>query len=134
MRRLRLPRTFEDSSRSVFFDRIQRLGDISIACLLLLITLPLMIIVALAIKGESPGPVLDRQTCIGRGGRRFRRLKFRTTIHNPEHATAVWARQMTQMGQFLRYTRVDALPQLINVIRGEMSMIDRDTGSRSFLD
>jgi hypothetical protein len=53
-----------------------RLGDLLIACMLLAITLPLLLIVALAIKLESAGPVLDRQTCIGRGGRRFQMLKF----------------------------------------------------------
>jgi lipopolysaccharide/colanic/teichoic acid biosynthesis glycosyltransferase len=55
---------------------MRRLGDIVIACLFLAITSPLMLIVALAIKLESTGPVLDGQSCIGRGGRRFQMLKF----------------------------------------------------------
>src|SRR5712672_681427 len=101
---------------------MRRLGDVAIACILLAITLPLMIIVALAIKWESPGPVLDRQTCVGRGGRRFQMLKFRTAMHDPRHTAPAWARQTTQVGQFLRHTRIDDVPQLINVLRGELSI------------
>src|SRR5882762_4113944 len=63
-----------------------------------------MIIVSLVIKLGSPGPVLDRQNCIGCNGRRFQALKFRTTVHDPKHATAPWTRQTTQVGEFLRYT------------------------------
>jgi len=93
-----------------------------------------MLIVSLAIKLESAGPVLDRQSCIGQGGRRFQILKFRTALHDPKHATATWARQTTQIGESLRYTRVEALPQLLNVLRGELSIIDRDARSPSCLD
>ena len=113
---------------------MSRLGDIVIACLLLAITGPLMLIVALVIKLESTGPVLDRQTCIGCNGRRFQRLKFRATVHDPKLATAAWAQKTTPLGEFLRYTRIENLPQLINVLRGEMSIIDRDARSPSFLD
>jgi lipopolysaccharide/colanic/teichoic acid biosynthesis glycosyltransferase len=114
--------------------QMRRLGDIVIACLLLAITSPLMLIVALAIKLEGVGPVLDRQSCIGCSGRRFQMLKFRTTVHDPRLATPAWAQKTTQIGEFLRYTRIEYLPQLINVLRGEMSMIDRDGSSPSFLD
>jgi lipopolysaccharide/colanic/teichoic acid biosynthesis glycosyltransferase len=114
--------------------RITRLGDFLIACVLLAIALPLMVIVVLAIKLESPGPVLDRQTCAGRCGRRFQMLKFRTTVHNPYRPTPPWAQMPTPIGLFLRRTRIEALPQLINVLRGEMSIIDREGGSPSFLD
>ena len=82
-----------------------------------------MIIVALAIKLESAGPVLDRQTCIGRGGRRFQMLKFRTTVHWSDLAIHPWAQVPTQIGQFLWHIRIEALPQLINVLRDEMSII-----------
>jgi lipopolysaccharide/colanic/teichoic acid biosynthesis glycosyltransferase len=103
---------------------MRRLGDIVIACLLLAITAPLMLIVTLAIKLEGVGPVLDRQTCIGCNGRRFHALKFRTAVHDPQHVTPAWAQRMTPVGEFLRYTRIEALPQLINVLRGEMTLID----------
>ena len=119
---------------NIVCNRIRRIGDLLISCVLLIIALPLMIIVSLVIKLGSPGPVLDRQNCIGCNGRRFQALKFRTTVHDPKHATAPWARQTTQVGEFLRYTRIEDLPQLINVLRGEMSIIDRDARSVSFLD
>jgi lipopolysaccharide/colanic/teichoic acid biosynthesis glycosyltransferase len=61
-------------------------------------------------------------------------LKFRTVVHDPEHAKPIWARNEIQIGHFLRYTRIEALPQLINVLRGEMSMVDPDGHSPSFLD
>ena len=115
-------------------EQMRRLGDRVIAALLLAITFPLMFLIALAIKSESPGPVLVRYTCIGQGGRRFQILKFRTTMHGPEHGNPAGAPKTTQTGQFLRYTRIEALPQLINVLRGEMSMIDPDGSSPSFLD
>ena len=115
-------------------DQMRRLADVVIACALLAITSPLMIIVALAIKLETPGPILVRQTCIGRGGRRFQMLKFRTVVHDPDDRIPIWACKTTQIGEFLRYSRIEALPQLINVLRGEMSMIDRDGSSPFFLD
>jgi lipopolysaccharide/colanic/teichoic acid biosynthesis glycosyltransferase len=114
--------------------QMRRLGDCVIACLLLVLTAPLMLMAALLIKLESAGPVLERRECIGRGGRRFQRLKFQTTMHDPIHATPAWARRTTQVGQFLRYTRIQDLPQLINVLRGEMSIINGDARSPSLFD
>jgi lipopolysaccharide/colanic/teichoic acid biosynthesis glycosyltransferase len=106
------------------------------ATILLAITLPLLLITALAIKLEGAGPVLERRECIGSGGRRFRVLKFRTMVHNPEYPTRDWAQELTRVGQVLRNTRIgiDALPQLVNVLRGEMSMIAGDGFSPTFLD
>jgi lipopolysaccharide/colanic/teichoic acid biosynthesis glycosyltransferase len=109
--------------------QMRRVGDFVIACVFLVITLPLMLIVALVIKLEGTGRVLDRQTCIGCNGRRFQMLKFRTVVHDREHMKPMWARNTTQVGQFLRLTRIDALPQLVNVLRGEMSLIDSDGSS-----
>jgi lipopolysaccharide/colanic/teichoic acid biosynthesis glycosyltransferase len=95
---------------------------------------PLMLLVALAIKLESAGPVLVKHTCIGRG-RRFQMLKFRTTVDaDPDRMMPIWAEKTTQVGQFLRYSRIEALPQLLNVLRGEMSLIDPDGSSPTFLD
>src|SRR5207244_12954026 len=88
-------------------DQMRRLADRVIAALLLAITLPLMILVALAIKLESQGPVLVRHTCVGRGGRRFQLLLFRTIVYDPEHTIRNWACKTTQIGQFLRYTRIE---------------------------
>jgi lipopolysaccharide/colanic/teichoic acid biosynthesis glycosyltransferase len=61
-------------------------------------------------------------------------LKFRTMLPEPERTMPVWARKLTQVGEFLRYTRIESLPQLINVLRGEMSLIDPDDSSPSFLE
>jgi lipopolysaccharide/colanic/teichoic acid biosynthesis glycosyltransferase len=98
------------------------------------ITLPLLLIVALAIKVDSPGPVLENRACIGLGKRRFRMLQFRTAVWEPRYFVPPWAREPTGMAQFLRGTRIDGLPRLINVLRGEMGIIDRESGSPSFLD
>ena len=61
-------------------------------------------------------------------------LKFRTRVYEPDRTMPIWAQQTTRVGQFLRYTRIEALPRLINVLRGELSMIDPDGRSPSFLD
>jgi lipopolysaccharide/colanic/teichoic acid biosynthesis glycosyltransferase len=111
---------------------MRRLADVVIASILLAITAPLMLLVALAIRAESPGPILERETCIGRG-RGFQMLKFRTIVHDPEHTIPVWAHKTTQLGRVLRHTRIEMLPQLINVLRGEVSIMD-PRGSPSFLD
>ena len=123
-------RTYAD----VALDQMRRLADLLIAGVLILVTSPLMLLVALAIKWEGSGPILERETCIARGGRRFEMLKFRTMLPDPEHTMPVWARKTTQVGEFLRYTRIECLPQLINVLRGEMSILDPDGNSPSFLE
>ena len=134
LRGVRQPPLSRDVQEQGARDQMRRLGDVVIACILLAITLPLMIIVALAIKWESPGPVLDRRS-IGCNGRRFQMLKFRTAVHDPVDATPAWvAPKITRLGRFIRHTRIEALPQLINVLRGEMSMIDIEAHSPSFLD
>ena len=102
--------------------------DVILACLFLAITLPLMIVVALALKWESPLPVLERRTSVGRHGRRLDMLMFRTT--DPRH---LCAQRTTPLGEFIRDSRIELLPQLINVIRGEMSLINPDDRSASFL-
>jgi lipopolysaccharide/colanic/teichoic acid biosynthesis glycosyltransferase len=112
--------------------RIRRVGDVLIACILLAITLPLLLVIALAVKVDSPGPVLDEQTCVGLGGRRFQMLQFRTVVYDARYFVPPWAREPTGMAQFLRATRIEVLPQLINVLRGEMGIIDREAGSPSF--
>lgn len=90
----------------------------AIAMMLLGITLPLVLSVAVAIRWEGAGPVFERQERIGLGGRPFQMLKFRTTMYDPKYRT----RHVTRVGQFLRYTRIEDLPQLFNVLRGEMTL------------
>jgi lipopolysaccharide/colanic/teichoic acid biosynthesis glycosyltransferase len=114
----------------------RRLGDSAAACALIALTLPLMAIVAIAIKCDSTGPVFERRQCVGIGGRRFDALSFRITLPTVKDAELAWHRalHMTRVGRYLRYTRVDDLPQLFNVLRGEMSIIDSVAYSPSFLD
>jgi putative colanic acid biosysnthesis UDP-glucose lipid carrier transferase len=113
-------------------DQMRRLIDLAVAGALLTLAAPLMLLVALAIRIESPGPILVRENCIGLRGRRFQMLKFRTVPHDPDRS--LWSRKPTPLGEVLRFTRIEALPQLINVIRGEMSIVDPDGRSPSFLD
>src|SRR5215467_5909068 len=92
-------------------DQMRRLADVVIAGALLIITAPLMLFAALAIRSEGPGPILERQSCIASGGRRFEMLKFRTIVPDPENTMPVWACKTTQVGEFLRYSRIECLPQ-----------------------
>jgi lipopolysaccharide/colanic/teichoic acid biosynthesis glycosyltransferase len=103
---------------------MRRLSDRAIACALLAITLPLLLVVSFAIKWDNPGPAFERRERIGRGGRPFGVLMFRTTVHQPGQPKPTWAIETTRVGSFLRHARIDALPQLINVLRGDMSLLD----------
>jgi lipopolysaccharide/colanic/teichoic acid biosynthesis glycosyltransferase len=134
MRSVRQQRLFRRFQTHGTEDAI-RFGEFLVACFLLAMTLPLSMVVALAINWESPvGPIFTKRTRMGRNGRPYYLLKFRITVHEPAYATPPWGQQMTRVGQFLRYTRIEALPRLINVVRGEMNLINRDDGSPSFLD
>lgn len=106
----------------------KRALDILIALALLVLTLPLMLLVALLIRCDSRGSVLYRQERVGLGGRAFTLYKFRSMRQDAEAAGQPrWADtadpRITRIGRFIRYTRVDELPQLLNVLRGDMSMI-----------
>jgi exopolysaccharide biosynthesis polyprenyl glycosylphosphotransferase len=104
----------------------KRAMDVITASLLLVLTAPVMIACALAVKLTSSGPVFFRQVRIGVGGRPFEILKFRTMTVNDDSATQ-WSvhedERVTRVGRFLRPTHLDELPQLINVLRGEMSLV-----------
>jgi lipopolysaccharide/colanic/teichoic acid biosynthesis glycosyltransferase len=102
--------------------------DYLAAVLLLPLALPLIGLAALAVKITSPGPVFYTQTRVGHGGRRFKIVKVRTMHHNCELASGVrWAKKdddrVFRIGRFLRVTHIDELPQLFNVLRGEMSLV-----------
>ncbi len=110
-------------------DRIvKRVFDVVTSALAILILSPLLIAVAIAIRLESPGPVLFRQQRIGRDNTLFMMLKFRSMHHDQCDPSAVTltARadsRVTRVGQFIRRNSIDELPQLINVLRGDMSMV-----------
>jgi len=106
---------------------LTRGGDILLSLALLLFILPLMGLVALLIRLNSPGPVLYRQRRIGLNGRPFILFKFRSMRLNAEADGPVWAAardpRVTGVGAAIRLARIDELPQLVNVLRGEMSFI-----------
>jgi putative colanic acid biosynthesis UDP-glucose lipid carrier transferase len=105
----------------------KRAEDLVLAPLLLLASLPVLMAIALAIKLDSPGPVLFRQRRFGFNNNEFVVYKFRTMRHAAEEESAPQARRgdgrVTRIGAFLRRTSLDELPQLINVLRGEMSLV-----------
>lgn len=102
--------------------------DLLLAAGMLLVTAPLLPLVALAIRIDSPGPIFFRQLRVGRGGKLFRIVKFRSMRQDAEAMTgAVWAQKddprITRVGRFIRKSRLDELPQLWNVLRGDMSFV-----------
>jgi len=107
--------------------RIKRLTDAFLALVLLLVTLPVMLLAAIAVKLESRGPVIFRQARTGLGGNEFEILKFRSMTDNAERDGPQWAQKsdprITRVGRVLRLLRIDELPQLVNVLKGEMSFI-----------
>ncbi len=110
------------------FGEIKRALDIIGACILLIPLGPAMLIFAVATKLTSPGPAFFKQIRVGEGGKLFEIIKLRTMRVDAEKATGpVWARKrdsrITKLGNFLRKTHIDEFPQLINVLRGQMSLI-----------
>jgi lipopolysaccharide/colanic/teichoic acid biosynthesis glycosyltransferase len=107
---------------------VKRVFDIAAASVLLLICSPVFILVAIAVKLSSPGPILFRQERLTEGGRRFELMKFRSMVIDAEGSSGARFAvrndpRVTPIGAFIRKTRLDELPQLINVISGDMSLI-----------
>lgn len=106
---------------------LKRLLDLGTAALGLVLTVPIWPLIALAIKLCDGGPVFYSQTRVGQGGRIFRLHKFRTMRTDAENGKSVWASpndpRVTAVGRFLRLSRLDELPQLFNVLVGDMSVV-----------
>jgi len=106
---------------------MKRILDIVVSSIGLICLLPLLLVVALLIKLDSTGPVFFRQTRMGRRFRPFQILKFRTMVQDSstrgKSITAGDDPRITRVGWFLRKTKIDELPQLINVLRGEMTFV-----------
>ena len=107
---------------------IKSVEDYFLASLALLVLLPLLILVAIAIKLDSPGPVFFMQPRLGFNNRRFEIYKFRSMYHReiPEHRVRQASRgdpRVTRVGRFIRRTSIDELPQLLNVLNGTMSLV-----------
>jgi exopolysaccharide biosynthesis polyprenyl glycosylphosphotransferase len=108
--------------------RLQTIYSTAIALLGSIIAAPIVMLAALLIKATSRGPVFYRQTRVGWNGRTFSLYKLRSMSHNAEASTgAIWASRndsrITPIGRFLRKSRIDELPQLLNVLKGEMSIV-----------
>jgi lipopolysaccharide/colanic/teichoic acid biosynthesis glycosyltransferase len=104
----------------------------------LVVLAPLLLVLAALIRLDSRGPVLHEADRVGMGGRRFRCLKFRTMIVAADgRGSAITLRndsRITRIGRFLRRTRLDELPQLINVVRGEMNLVGPRPEDPRFVD
>lgn len=113
--------------RSLLTLLLKRLLDLLCGLAGLLLTAPLMLLIAIAIRLESKGPIIFRQTRVGLRGQPFELLKFRSMRIDAEQNGAVWASEndprVTRIGGFLRNYRLDEFPQFINIIRGQMSFV-----------
>jgi sugar transferase (PEP-CTERM system associated) len=114
--------------QSTVQDYIKRVFDVGVSSLLLLLTAPAMIVTALLIKLEDGGPIFFKQVRVGLGGREFEVIKFRSMRVDAERdGKAQWAQKndsrVTRLGNFIRKVRIDELPQVFNVFRGEMSFV-----------
>ncbi len=118
----------EGFRRDRFILATKRVIDVVVSFLGLILSAPLVLLTAIAIKLESSGPVFYRQERIGQNDRRFILFKFRSMTHNAEAEQGpVWAAEndprVTRVGSFIRKVRIDEIPQMINVLKGEMSFV-----------
>jgi lipopolysaccharide/colanic/teichoic acid biosynthesis glycosyltransferase len=126
------------ASRKRRYLAAKRVLDVVLCVLLLVFFAPILLLCALAVRLDSPGPITFTQLRTGRDGRRFRMYKFRTMLENAEELKASLAHlnilpppdfkipndpRITRVGKILRATSLDELPQLLNVLRGEMSLV-----------
>lgn len=114
--------------RPLFINIIKRLIDLFLAFWGLILSIPIFLIVSVLIKLDSPGPLFFTQIRVGNKEHPFKLIKFRTMRQDAESASgAVWATEndprVTKIGRFMRKTRIDEIPQLINVLKGEMSFV-----------
>jgi lipopolysaccharide/colanic/teichoic acid biosynthesis glycosyltransferase len=117
---------------------MKRMLDIAVSLIGLSCLLPLLLLVAVLIKLDSTGPIFFRQERIGRGFRPFQILKFRTMIQDPfgrrPFVTVGDDPRITRAGRFLRKTKIDELPQLINVLQGDMSLVGPRPEVRQYVE
>ncbi len=110
-----------------YVQKIKRILDLFVSGTLLFCAAPMMLLTALAIRLDSPGPIFYRQERVGKGGKIFTVVKFRSMHQNAEVQGAKWATKgdprVTRVGKWIRIFRIDELPQLWNVFRGDMSIV-----------
>ena len=117
---------------------VKRIMDIGVSLLALLLLVPVFVVIALAIRFTSPGPIIFSQERIGKFGKPFRIYKFRTMVRDaekngPQLSSATDAR-VTSVGRILRKTRMDELPQFWNVLIGDMSLVGPRPERQYFID
>ncbi len=105
----------------------KRVFDIAVSLTALVLLVPVLVVIAVLVKLSSPGPVLYRQQRVSRGGRLFQLFKFRTMVVGADrlapNVSAAGDPRVTRVGSFLRRSYLDELPQLLNVLRGDMSLV-----------
>ena len=114
--------------KSTYHRVVKAAMDYFLSSVGLIISLPIIALAALAIKIDSSGPIFYRQERVGRNGKIFRLIKFRSMKENAEEETGpVWAEEnderVTRVGKILRKLRLDEIPQMVNILRGEMSFV-----------
>jgi sugar transferase (PEP-CTERM system associated) len=128
----------DDYCASRWTRRSKRAFDIALALVGLVVATPFVLLTALAVWLESGSPVLYRQERVGENGRLFTLNKFRSMRQDAEQGTPVWARaeddRVTRVGRLIRHTRLDELPQLWNVLRGDMSFVGPRPERSFFVD
>jgi lipopolysaccharide/colanic/teichoic acid biosynthesis glycosyltransferase len=106
---------------------VKRVFDLVVSTCALVLLSPVMVVLAIAVRLDSPGPALFRHRRVGRFGREFSVLKFRTMVHRPDsggpQVTTATDSRITRLGALLRRTKLDELPQLVNVLAGDMSLV-----------
>jgi undecaprenyl phosphate N,N'-diacetylbacillosamine 1-phosphate transferase len=121
------PRFSRKVIRTRYFRYVKPVLDITLGLLMLLVLSPILGLIAIAIKLDSPGPVIFKQPRIGKGGQEFQIFKFRTMYKDvPKQGRSPESLddpRITRVGRFLRRTSLDELPQLFNIITGEMSLV-----------
>lgn len=131
-----LPESMKNDSVKKYYDilakkkfslAIKRIFDIIFSLLLLILLLPVLVLLAITIKIDSKGPVFYRQERITKNGKSFRIFKFRTMVQNADKIGSLVTvgndSRITRIGKVIRKIRLDELPQLINILKGEMSFV-----------
>ena len=118
---------YSNVNGNILFDIYQRVLDIVLSVIGILIGIPLMIVFGILIKVEDNGPITYKQERLGKGGKKFYIYKLRSMRTDAEKFGAQWAEKddprITKVGKFIRKTRIDEIPQLFNIIKGDMSII-----------
>lgn len=127
-----------DGLSNNFQKRLKRIFDLSLALMVGIPALPVMLVSALIVKLESPGPVIYSQLRVGENQKEYSVYKFRSMRNDAEKSGAQWAVEndprVTKFGNFMRKTRIDELPQIWNVLKGEMSFIGPRPERRVFIE